>query len=462
MKSMLFQGAVCAAAMLVLTGGASAQISNSSPNYWTTALERAGGPVGVEGTPPIQQGPIQSGPPTVAAPTQHGPAQHGPAQHAYPSTPLYGTGSFATAAGACDTGDCGTTAGGGVWFGRLGGLILNRTRGNKQWLSVDDADITDRVMTTWDADMEYSGGFEIRGGRTFNCNQNAIELVYWGLFPVTQSQQVFAGVDTVGNLGTALLFDDMLYNGAAVNNLYNNQDTHLLVRSYQFHNVEVNLLNATGCGTLGTWCGTGCGSCGGSGCGSCGNSSLQWNWSTGLRYFQFNEGMTFASDSAAPADNVFTGAPEEIYYDIDVANHLIGMQMGASATYCLGKRISFYGSGKMGVYTAYITHESQIGGSAGVATVNNINSPFNGQAWRVASNGTGAAFLSEFDFAAAWQINNCLRATIGYRVMGVAGVALASEQIPTETFTDILGVDHIDTNGSMLLHGGYASLEFNY
>jgi hypothetical protein len=66
------------------------------------------------------------------------------------------------------------------------------------------------------------------------------------------------------------------------------------------------------------------------------------------------------------------------------------------------------------------------------------------------------------NFGLGYQISSCWRFGAGYRVVAASGVALAPNQIVTDTFIDIPGVQRVDSNGSLLLHGGYANLEFRF
>lgn len=336
---------------------------------------------------------------------------------------------------------------GSGWFGGVGGLIFDRDDDQRVWLSVDDGNITDKVLTTRHANMEHAGGFEFNIGRYFDDNCRAWQLTYWGLYPSDQDVLVYNGTDTVGQLGSSRTFDGLQYNGAAVATAFNAADAHWLQRRYEFHNVEWNI--------FGSPCATGCGDLG---CTDCG-PSLRWNWLAGFRYFRFDEGMTYAADAA---NTVFTGDVDEVYYNIDVDNHLFGFQVGGIADYCLTSRWNWRNAVKLGLYGSHIDHNSRIYGSAGNATVNNINSPYNGQDWLVNSDKDDIAVLGEWDTALTYQCSSNWRARFGYRVVAVNGVAFAAQQIPDATYVDLHEVELVDSNGSLILHGGYASLEFNY
>jgi hypothetical protein len=68
------------------------------------------------------------------------------------------------------------------------------------------------------------------------------------------------------------------------------------------------------------------------------------------------------------------------------------------------------------------------------------------------------AILGELDLGLTYQLSQRLRARFGYRTFGVAGVALAGDQIPND-FTRTSRIQRANSNGSLLLHGGYLGLE---
>lgn len=101
----------------------------------------------------------------------------------------------------------------------------------------------------------------------------------------------------------------------------------------------------------------------------------------------------------------------------------------------------------------------RIGGAAGLATVN--NGPNDGRAWLVSANKVDVAFLGEVRAGLACQIGRTWRAVGEYRVVGVSGVALPTNQI----FPDLRGLSDVEllaTNGNLLLHGAFVGLERTY
>src|SRR5690606_16765022 len=102
----------------------------------------------------------------------------------------------------------------------------------------------------------------------------------------------------------------------------------------------------------------------------------------GVRYFRFDEGMQYAS---ADGDPVFGVDPSnEGYYDIDVENNLIGVQIGANALYNVGRRVRLRATPKVGVYNNYISHMQRIYNVDGTAEVG-LGNPTAGMLYNVHS-----------------------------------------------------------------------------
>ena len=61
----------------------------------------------------------------------------------------------------------------------------------------------------------------------------------------------------------------------------------------------------------------------------------------------------------------------------------------------------------------------------------------------------------EWFFAHRWS------ARFGYRVLAISGIGLADNQIPPYV-VDIPAIADIDTNADLIVHGGFATLTFNF
>jgi hypothetical protein len=285
--------------------------------------------------------------------------------------------------------------------------------------------------------MDWGGGFDVRVGHYFNCGCNAWEAVYWGLFPSQQS--ITTTTDNITQLDAILNFSQLDYNGGPANLFTDDAEIHVLRRDYEIHNIELNLLQLFG----------------GNPCLSCG-PGLYYNLLAGVRYFKYHERLQFAADTV---DRQLTGDPNEIYYDIDLDNHLIGFQVGAEGQYNFTPGLAFDFSGKVGLFANYIDHLSQIGGAAGIAVIN--NGPNLGTPFYVNNSKTDVSFLAEVNLGLKYRFSRCWTVAGGYRAVAVTGLAFPTDQI----YPDLRGIQDVQliaSNGSMLLHGAYLGAEFCY
>ena len=118
---------------------------------------------------------------------------------------------------------------------------------------------------------------------------------------------------------------------------------------------------------------------------------------------------------------------------------------------------------KFGIYGNDINqHQAIYDGLGNVGTVNDPASPFDGEVYDISSSKTDFAMLGELDLGLNCRISNCWSANVGYRAVGVSGVALAPSQMPRDFYDNLQGVRRIESNGDLILHGGYAGITFNY
>jgi hypothetical protein len=326
------------------------------------------------------------------------------------------------------------------WFAYGGALLMARSGANKFNVSFDTGG-PNTVLCSCYTDQRLSGGFEVTGGRMFNCGCNALAVTYWGLYPSDQTAQVY-GSDMVGNLNSNFDFSGLNYNDgngdASANTFFDDAQIHSIRSTYTIQNVEVNLLG--GCCGVTPW------SCGyGNGCGP----RLSCNWLAGVRYFQFNESFSLGADNA---DTTLDGDLNEIYYDVRARNSLVGFQIGGGVNYIVNSRLSLYGTGKAGIYGNDMQVTHSVYGPNGSATFTN------GDNCDTTGSRTGLAMIGQADLGIKWQISCRWSAQFGYRVLGAAGVATIADQMPPD-FSNAGALQQIN-NGSLLLHGGYAGVQF--
>jgi len=407
------------------------------------------------------------------------------------------------------------------WFIGFGGLAMTRDNENHYLFSYDSANESLQLTNARNANFDWAGGLEVNFGRMFNCGQNAVEAVYWGLFPSDGVTTTTDG-DVVGNLNGILNWDQLNYGldpllaPRTADEFVNNSTMHMVQRQSEIHNIEVNLLTflqggygAGGAyGMYGGACGKGgCGgaACGNAACGgtssckggaSCGGAShgggcggtsrggyagrttslaglgyggalggygvcgSRWShdWLVGVRFFSFRDHLLFGAEETG-GNGAFGDEDDEIYYNIDITNHLVGAQLGFSGAYAVSCQCSLDYGVKLGLFGNQISHTSEIGGSQGVATIN--NGPNAGLDFFVQNTKKDVAFLGEANLGVSWRFGNCWSAKVGYRAVAVTGVALPTNQI----YHDLRGIQDVrwvDSNGSLILHGGYARAEYRF
>jgi hypothetical protein len=310
----------------------------------------------------------------------------------------------------------------------ISGLLLNIDVGDHYYFSFDDANEA-RQLTDWhDVECEWDGAFEVAVRCYDDCSAVGLEGVYWQLFadPVATTT---SAADVVGNLNGILNWDQLDYNGATADTYVNNALVHRLRREVELQNAELNHLTRLG---------------------TCDCSSVRVLGLVGARCVRFEDQLQFAADTL---DNSFTFAPEELYYNIDTENLMCGFQAGMWSEYCLGQRCRFVLAAKAGAFGNYVTADSRIGGAAGTATVN--NGPNIGRRFEVDVEKTDLAMLGELECDLQVAMTPSWHAGLGYRVMGLSGVASPVDQI----YHDLRGlqdVEQIDSDGTLLVHGARA------
>ncbi len=335
------------------------------------------------------------------------------------------------------------------WYARAGALWMTRNSANRVWVSYQANEDANQLMNTDDIGLAWRAGGEIVFGRTFRCGQWGVEAKYWALDP-------FAGDAFISNpygVSTPLIvdyldFDDPEWPYAVhdANEYFYGAANQRLWRRDEIHNVEVNFL----CNQL---------------YGSpdpCSIPSSQVRWIVGLRFFRFEESLTFAS-----LDQGYhwwqDGGIHQAYIDDQIRNNLWGVQTGVELEW--GRHLNPYGLSiyfvpKFGIYGNHMEHYFNIYRGDGVRAIPDPTSGVVGT-YPVESTGGCVSFLGEIDAGIDWRFHENWSARIGYRVVAVSGIALADHQIPTYV-NDIPEIAHINRNGDLILHGGYLGVTYNY
>lgn len=229
-------------------------------------------------------------------------------------------------------------------------------------------------------------------------------------------------------------------------------------------------------------CGYGAGSCGTGACGtgSCGYDACGCGPAlpakrffisglAGVRYFKMDE--TFGQDIMyttvdgtgtpnAGEPGAYTSFPEDgfnnIFDEVQTDNDLIGFQLGCSMNCLVGCKWTLFADTNFGIYGNQIDSYRRVFAS-GDGDIRFIET---GNDAAVRNSKTDVAFLGEVRTGVGYQLNCNWRLTAAYRAIAVTGVALAGNQIRTPINEENFG--HIDSNGSIIIHGLQTGIECKY
>ncbi len=407
------------------------------------------------------------------------------------SVGAYGNGSYA---GGCASGSCGPVGmGGGLggwgmgygsgfgcgtgmgcrpapkWFAGAGGLFMAQQDARVVNLA-NIAGVPN--LATNEARVGTAPGVEGMLGRYFNCGRNAIVGSYWGLFPdANQSITTDVGLRSSLPFGqpNALGTAGVDYpSGAGIVDVYDIYNHDLVTpvtaqrvrRDTDFHNGEINILGwGLGGAAVAPSCG-GCGFFGGPNAGlmpaSC--SRIRLGWLAGVRWLRFRDDFEYATSQT---DDMFGSTADDFYYTNGTINDLVGFQFGGNLSYAVTQRISMYSGAKFGVMGNHMQYDTRLGTRNAVAMTNSPNPAYDNVGYDFMSTRDDVAFLGEGDVGLNVRIKCGWAAYVGYRAIGVSGVATAIGQIPYK-FDDVPLIQRINNADSLMLHGVYFGGTYNF
>jgi hypothetical protein len=295
------------------------------------------------------------------------------------------------------------------------GLVFRRDLEDDRGLSYSPGGAS---LFSTDSDWGTAGGAEVMLGRR-RCNGFGWEARYWELFP-DQSDIAFTGTPVTVLTGLSDIYHTP--SASSVSNLYDRATTHRLYRDNDISNFELNTLRNGGSF-------------------ACGQGSYELLG--GFRWFEFDEDLRYATNSTWP------GHPIQFNYDTSVANTLLGAQFGGRAERCLG------------LFNNRIRHYQRMYDAAGGTDAQIFAGPYNGTAYNIRSDKNDVAMLGELNAGLWYLVCQNFRVGVGYRAIGVSGIALAADQIPYN-FTDLREIERINSNGSLLLHGATVGVQYSF
>jgi hypothetical protein len=407
------------------------------------------------------------------------------------------------------------------WFGGVYFLFMERDRPTPEKLtvSVDHATMPDPYYPQSDRtvlvapDHDFREGVEIRLGSTFTisdsydtCNTGcntcapcsaptvyAWEVAWWGLDDDANDQtwvddSATPDVRIYGMKNFAGLEYDRDGAGATygynpVNQYYGYQlpipdpgappyaDGYVRVlaqrvrTNFKAQNLELNIIRFPVCDVACGGCDSGCDPCG---CEqSCApTSAFSMYGSCGVRYFRADDDFMYATefnewDAGAPDQTDYNGwaydNSNELYYDIQVDNNLVGPQLGWTMNYCYACKWNFFMNSNFGVFGNQIEHEQSMW-SGGGGTVRYAHSQ---EEFLHESDKIDVSFLGELRVGGSYDISCNWRAVAAYRALAVTGIATATDQI-TGDYTNGEWVGIIDSDNSLIVHGVQIGAECRY
>ncbi len=323
----------------------------------------------------------------------------------------------------------------GLWFGGISGIWMARNNPNKFWTTFETNNNANQLLNTENALGNYKAGGEITVGRWF-CGGCAcgprygIEASYFTIDPF----EGFASIRDPNNLLSTPIDVGFvtITNGAPgspnpASAFFDNAREHRIWRSDELQNIELSLINQRNL---------------------YGAGHFQMTWLAGVRFLRFDENLTFGSVQGG-FDFGSQGGIHEAYLSSSARNDLFGFQLGVRGEYYLWPRLSVFLAPKIGLMGNNMSVRNQLYTGDGVMQFD------------ITGEKTDFSFLGQLDTGFAFQFAPRWRAFAGYRVIGVTGVALADNQF-LPFLADAAGFADVKSNGDLVLHGGFAGLEFNY
>ncbi len=328
------------------------------------------------------------------------------------------------------------------WYMSISTVVLGRNKPNKLWTSYRSPapmNATNLLRNTHDTGFEWQWGNEIRFGRRFADNQWALEVQYWTLYPMEGDVRT---TDAAG-VNSAIDIAELNFNASSGAEWFDNALEHRLRRRDEVHNIELNLIRFASIYA---------------------NPDARWSsdWSMGLRYFRFQEQLTFSS-RGDPARAFFVANPgfdTRAVLNDRITNSLFGFQVGCDVDYRLFSRWRLFAKPQIGIYNNHINHEFHAYLGDGTAGVPSAASGQPGT-YPVRSSVDAVSFITQLDLGVDWQIGGNWSAQGGYRVMVATGIGLSDHQIP-DAIVNINELADIDRNGELILHGAFFDVTYDY
>lgn len=304
---------------------------------------------------------------------------------------------------------------------------MGRDSANKKWTTYETGNNPNQLQ--YYPDSDWGGGVDFSATKFFGCDCSCgIQGVYYGF----SSNGASSLTSSANLLSTPIDVGNVTYGATPAVNLFDNARTHSVSRDDQFDNFELNYVKYL----LGNPCNGG----------GCGCSPYNFAVLTGFRYIRFEDNINFTSTQANG-----TG----VSLDTGVTNQLFGWQIGALFTHNCSDRFSWFASPKIGIFGNQVDMYANSYNLAGqVGTFDATGNAFN-----LSNTKTDVAMVGSLDLGVNYKIGCHWSLTAGYRMVGIAGLGLADDQVPAYLAAEGDWTD-IESSGATIFHGAFAGATF--
>lgn len=323
------------------------------------------------------------------------------------------------------------------WFAGGSLLFLDFQDDGNQRLVVENGMPPVTLLDTDDVSPGSETGFETFVGRYFGGGKYAVSAGYFFFDPDREESIINPTVPV-----------------ESIHGAFDNAAAYRVRRDVDIQGLELNFISFGIGGAMRAGLAGDCGSCGVAGCGgmcrpmipSCDNR-FQLQVSHGLRWLQFKDDMELAASMAA---NGYDAGGDDFFYDVETQNDLLGYQFGTRADYCVHRRVNLYAGGKFGIYGNRVDYEYSW-----------IDTGMPGDNFEVDADDTVLATLGELDLGVGVRLTDCWSLTGGYRLIGATNVATSVSGITADP-ADLEDGVVASANDSLLIHGGYVGVQYNW
>jgi hypothetical protein len=361
-------------------------------------------------------------------------------------------------------GACGGGCGCGAWFGSVGGIAMTRNNADRFWTSYQTNNNPNQLMNTDHAHAGWGGGGEVTAGRWFagggggagllgaggpfgaggyggaggggcgsgcgcGCGAWGIAATYWGISPLTGNSSVTDPTNNIStpiDVGNVNITNSLPTSPNPASYFFDNSPQHTLSRVDRINNVEINFLDLT----------------------PLGNGRTQAIWLAGVRYFRFDETMTFGSVAFGHTFSESNGAYSAFLRNTSV-NNLIGPQIGVQISHYITPRFGVYATPKFGIYGNYGSSRNTLYTGDGFTQFD------------LKGNKTDFSTIGQIDLGMNYLVCPRLSVYGGYRLLAVNQVILSDNQF-LPFLADTQGFQEPKSGGSLLLHGAFAGLAYTF